>query len=71
MNEFKPQELANAAWAFAKLGRSDQKLFAALARAAEQRLVEFNAQDLANMAWAFAKVGQLEEKLFAALARPA
>ena len=32
----------------------DEKLFMALARAAEQRASEFNAQELANTAWAFA-----------------
>ena len=47
----------------------DEKLFAALARAAERRLSEFNPQDVANIAWAFATVNYRDEKLFAALAR--
>ena len=50
------------------MGQSDEKLFAALARAAERWVGEFNAQSLANTAWTFAKVRQLDEKLFAALA---
>lgn len=33
--EFKTQELANGAWGFAKMKQSDEKMFAALARAAE------------------------------------
>ena len=56
------------AWAFATLGHLDALLFAALARAAEQRMHEFNAQELANTAWAFGKLGQLDALLFAALA---
>ena len=46
-------------------------LFAALTRAAEQRVSEFNAQELANTAWAFATVGQSDTKLVATLARAA
>ena len=46
----------------------DEKLFAALVRAAERRLSEFNAQELANTAWAFATVNYRDEKLCAALA---
>ena len=46
----------------------DEKLFAALATAAERRLSEFNPQNVANTAWAFATVNYRDEKLFAALA---
>ena len=46
----------------------DEKLFAALAIAAERRLNKFNPQDVANTAWAFATVSYRDEKLFAALA---
>ena len=63
--------MANTAWAFATLGQWDQKLFAALARAAQLRMSEFNAQTLAIMAWALAKLGQSDHKMFAALARAA
>ena len=52
--DFKVQELANTAWAFATASQSDAQLFAALARVAEWRLGDFNVQDLANTAWAFA-----------------
>ena len=54
MHKFNAQELANTAWAFAKLGQLDALLFAALARAAERRMYNFNAQYLSNTAWAFA-----------------
>ena len=54
---------------FAKVGQVDEKLFVALAGAAEQQVSEFNAKVLASTAWAFAKVGHLNEKLFTALAR--
>ena len=46
--EFKLQELANTAWAFATTGHLDLQLLAALAKTAEQRVGEFNAQDLGN-----------------------
>ena len=38
MGEFNKQDLANTAWAFATVNRPDEKLFTALARAAEQRM---------------------------------
>jgi 2-polyprenyl-6-methoxyphenol hydroxylase-like FAD-dependent oxidoreductase len=64
------QELANVAWAFAKVGGgSYDPLFTALARASEQRAASFNAQELANTAWAFATAGHSNAPLFAALAR--
>ena len=50
LSEFKPQELANTAWAFATADHSDEKLFATLACAAKRRVREFNVQDLANTA---------------------
>ena len=73
--EISARGLANTAYgaaqAFATLDQLDEKLIAALARAAELRMSEFNAQDIANTAWAFAKLDHLDEKLFAALAREA
>ena len=66
--EFNPQEVANAAWAFATVNYRDQKLCAALALAAERRLSEFHPQEVANTAWASATVNYRDEKLFAALA---
>ena len=53
MNEFKPQNLANMAWACATVNRLDEKLFAALARSSEWRLIEFNVQDFLITLWAF------------------
>ena len=44
--------MANAAWAFARTGRLDAPLFAAMARVAERLAGEFNAQDIANTVWA-------------------
>ena len=46
--------LANASWASATAGQSDAQLFAALAKAVEQRVSDFDVQNLANAAWAFA-----------------
>ena len=50
VGDFKAQELANIAWAFATACQSDAPLFAALARAAEQRVGDFKTQGLANTA---------------------
>ena len=50
------------------MNQSDEKLFTASARAAEQRMSEFNAQELANTAWAFATANHRDEKPFTALA---
>ena len=58
LDKFKVQNLANTAWAFAKVGQEDEQLFKALARMAERRLDQFNGQNFANTAWAFATVGQ-------------
>ena len=68
MSDFNPQEVANTAWAFATVNYRDEKLFAALARAAERRLSEFKPQNVANTAWASATVNYRDEKLFAPLA---
>ena len=54
---FNEQDLANTAWAFAKVGRDHARLFDALARAALLKISGFNEQNLANTAWAFVKVG--------------
>ena len=64
LDEFNAQELANMAWALAKVGQHDEHLFKALARMEEQRLDKFKAQELANTAWAFATVGEEDEQLF-------
>ena len=48
--------------------QKNEPLFAALAKAAEQRMKDFNTQDVSNTAWAFAKAGQKKEPLFVALA---
>ena len=46
-----------AVWVFAALGQSDEQLFTASVRAAEQRVSEFSEQDLTYAAWVFATVG--------------
>ena len=71
MSEFNAQDLANTAWAFATVKQSDEKLFQALASAAERRVNELKMQELANTAWARATVKLPDEKLFVALARAA
>ena len=41
--DFSAQGIGNMAWACAKLGHLDEKLFAELASAAQLRMSEFNA----------------------------
>ena len=43
----------------------DERIFAALAIAAERRLSEFKPQELANSAWAFATANHRDKKLVA------
>ena len=50
LSDFKVQDLASTAWAFATAGQTDALLFAMLARAVQLRLGDFNVQDLANTA---------------------
>jgi len=54
-HEFKTQELANIAWAFATAGIDDALLFAALAKCATSQIATFSSQEMANIAWAFSK----------------
>ena len=56
LSDFKAQDAATTAWAFATVKQSDEKLFASLARAAERCVSSFTVKNLANAAWAFAKV---------------
>jgi len=63
LDHFKPQELANTAWAFATADRSDALLFVLLVRVVERRLGEFKPQDFANTAWAFATAAWLNAPL--------
>ena len=58
MGDFNAQGLANIAWAFATVGKTDAPLFTALGRAAERCVGDFNVQELANTAWAFAMAGE-------------
>ena len=71
MGEFKVQNLANTAWAFATVGQLDALLFKALAREAEQRISDFSPQNLANTAWAFATADRPDALLFTVLPRVA
>ena len=71
LGDFKPQELANTAWAFATLGQADAQLCMVLAREAGQRVGDLNPQGLANKTWAFATLGHVDAQLFMALAREA
>ena len=68
LSKFNAQNLANTAWAFARLEHPAPALFEALAAESAGRLAEFNAQNLANTAWAFAAAGHQAPELFEQLA---
>ena len=53
---FTAQNVANTAWASVTANHRDEKLFEALARAAERWLSEFNAQDVP------ARLGRLQQR---------
>ena len=55
----------------ATVSHKDERLFTALAAAAEWLMNDFNSQGLANTAWAFAKVRHRGERLFSTLAAAA
>lgn len=61
MGDFNALNLANTAWAFAKVARVDQsdaQLFMILGSVVKWRVYDFSEQNLANIAWAFATMGQ-------------
>eukprot|EP00747_Dinoflagellata_sp_TGD_P119515 gnl/TRDRNA2_/TRDRNA2_173026_c9_seq1.p1 gnl/TRDRNA2_/TRDRNA2_173026_c9~~gnl/TRDRNA2_/TRDRNA2_173026_c9_seq1.p1 ORF type:complete len:107 (+),score=25.46 gnl/TRDRNA2_/TRDRNA2_173026_c9_seq1:41-361(+) len=67
--DFKAQNLANSAWAFATTNRSGSLLFKVLAAASWRHFDDFQQQDLSNTSWAFSTQGYLDESLFGVLAR--
>ena len=56
LSQFKPQELSNVCWAYAKLNLVDrsQLLFMQLARVTCLKLDQYNSQDVSNTLWAYA-----------------
>jgi len=67
LKEFKPQELANTAWAFATLNMVKPDLMQAIATKSAKAIGQFNPQDLANTAWAFAVLAHQDTKFLALL----
>ena len=66
--EFKPQELSNTAWAFARAGVADEALFMRLGDVALRKLRGFNPQNLTNTIWAFATAGFKHQAVFEGVA---
>jgi len=54
---FQSQELANPAWAFAKLAFTHQPLLNSIAAQAMAQSTECTPQEMANIAWAIANFG--------------
>ena len=68
MSEFKPQGLANMAWAWATAGRAAPVVFDAIAAAAALCVRDFKPQEVANTVWAFATAGHAAPALFGTIA---
>lgn len=66
---FKPQELANLLWAYAKVGRRDTPLFSIVVRAAVGKLPAFKPQELSNLLWACAAMRYRDPELLEEAAR--
>ena len=60
-----PHDIANVAWACAKLGLEAPNLFAEIERRSKWLVEEGNPQNVANVAWACAKLGLEAPNLFA------
>ena len=72
LRDFKPQELANTAWAYATAGHAAPALLDAIAEEAAGRgLRDFKPQELANTAWAYATAGHAAPALLDAIAEEA
>ena len=73
IDEFKPREISNIFWSFAKLNlRPKPALWDALCERVERSAVSFNPQHVANTLWAFATLGIPPSKtLLAALSSAA
>ena len=68
IDAFSPQELANTAWGYAKIGFVHRRLFAAIAPVALRKIREFNSLEMANIMWAFVTLGLMARTLFDAIA---
>jgi len=71
IDDYNQQNIANTAWAFAKLVVTHQPLLASISAAAITRSSEFIPQGLANLAWALAKLVVLDAPLMPALSSAA
>lgn len=56
MAAWKPADLANTAWAVAKLKCSDHPLLESLSSAAITMIGDLSAEDLSSFAWAWASL---------------
>ncbi|CAN0048100.1 unnamed protein product [Ectocarpus fasciculatus] len=73
LRAFKPQELSNTAWAYARLYVQDPRFWSALQKQAKRMLdgPGMRAQEIANLAWALAVMGEADVELLGELLRSA
>jgi hypothetical protein len=67
LSSFNEHDIANTAWALAKLGHKDEAFMSALLTEAKPKLGGFTAQAMANTAWAVAKLGYKDAPFMRAL----
>ena len=67
LEEYKPQNLANTAWAFITLGENQEELLGATAQRTSVKIEEHQPQDMAYTAWASVTQGVPAEELLVAL----
>lgn len=70
-DSWKPQEVANTAWALANLGYASVDIYQHLAAAAELYLAEFKSQELVNLVWALATAHWYKQRLLSKLCQAA
>ncbi|KAJ1637679.1 hypothetical protein T492DRAFT_950140 [Pavlovales sp. CCMP2436] len=68
LRSFRPRDLSQLVWTFAKARYAARELFDEVARVAPSNLESFNSQDFANMMWAYATAGVEADQLFRAVA---
>lgn len=68
VKSFDQRAVANAAWAFAKLGIKNEKLFHKISERASQLVDTMDGQAVSNLCWAFATLGIRDLLLFDNLA---
>lgn len=71
MTAFRSQDIANIAWAYAKIACADCPLLAAIAESSMKKLSAFEPRSLTNLAWAIAVLAFINHPLLNSIAAAA